>query len=139
MGEHKGTDIIKDDSNIKKVGEIQEILYQIEEENFDESILIIRKYDFTRDLFVNYLARSLIRLSCLFKSKIHLFTRLVSELKSKCDIVTHVEQLTSFGILIGAQSFLLSLIDAGLIDNSYDLKLKTYHNNEKGRYPKIIE
>lgn len=70
---------IKNDEHTKKIEKLQEIIYFLEEKNFQESVSEIIKFGFTSDDLINDLARNIIHFSSIHKSKVPLFTRLVSE------------------------------------------------------------
>lgn len=66
------------------------------------------------------LARNIIRYSCFKKTQIPLFVRLVSYFRyDKSDILEKIDQLIRFELMIGAESFLLSLIEAKLLNDEY--------------------
>lgn len=127
---------IKEDYHTNMIGELQEIIYNLHESNFEESVDKIVRIGFTSDLYIIDLARNIIRLSCFQKLKHSLLVRLVSRLKHKSDIITQKEHLVGYGIEIEAQTFLLSLIISNLINKTYESSLELPKNIKKCGYLK---
>lgn len=136
MNEFVDVSFFKNEEQIRKIGKLQEIIYYLDEENYDESVEAIIGMGFTSDIMAADLARNIIRLSIFYKSKIPLLVRLVSELKSKSNIITQLSIHIDFGINFEAQPFLLALVEAGLIDSSYEPKLRI---SDKEFIQRIIE
>lgn len=70
-------DFLKNDVRLLRIGKLQEVLYYIEEDNFEESLDNIGKID----LPANDIVRNIIRISACYKLRLPLFVRLVSELQ----------------------------------------------------------
>lgn len=128
---------IKNNEDVKNIGKLLEIIYHLNEENFTSSVEKIEDIGFKNENQIINLARNIIKVSCFHRSKIHLLVRLVSQLKTKIDIVPQIETLVDFAIHVGAEKFLLSLIDAKIINSSFESKLK--RAAEKCRLQEIIE
>lgn len=122
---------IKDDEHTRKVGKLQEIIYYLDEKNFKDSVEKITGLGFASDLYVADLARNIIHLSVFYKSKRPLLIRLVSEFKSKSDIVNQIELHIGYGIKVEAQPFLLSLIDSNFVSNFSSSNHRVQENIEE--------
>lgn len=115
---------ISDDEHTRKIGKLQDILQNLEDNNFEESLDWITGIGFTSYHLTCDLARNIMRFSHCFPQKISLFVRLVKEISKICDILANFECLVEFGCSIEAQPFLLSLIHEKLLSRSHRSRLK---------------
>lgn len=78
--------LLRDDVELRMIDDLQELLYYLEESNFEDSIDKINK----NGLRAKINARNICKYSKFDRSKIPLFVRLVSRLKSKSGILAHI-------------------------------------------------
>lgn len=129
-----------DDEQVKKIDELQEVLYQIEESNFDESVDRIKKISFTSTFWPADIARNIIHISCCYTNKISLFVRLILELQSeKCNLIHEIELQQKIGIKKGAYFLFSELISLEIIKESHELALDMEIFKEKHQIQIIIE
>lgn len=80
IGEVVDASFLKRDEYLKKVGKLQEILQNIDEKFFEESLDKICGLGFTSHLTTYDLAQNIIHFSCTHKAKIPLLVRVVRDL-----------------------------------------------------------
>lgn len=126
---------LKEDEGVRKVENLQDMLHQLEESNFVESLKRIKELS----LSPIDVSRNIIRFSVYYRSKTLLFVRLASELNETADIAHQISNLTSFGIETGAFHFYHSLIEAKLINNSIESRLSLVRSQCDAKLQRIIE
>lgn len=82
---------IKDDEYVKKVGDLQQILYDLEEANFEESIYQINNLGSTSSSMALDLARNTHKILTSFMQKQSLFNRLLSRLMQQYSLETQTQ------------------------------------------------
>lgn len=105
---------IKEDEILMSAKCLLEILYHLEEQNFDESVIKIKESNFSSE----DIARNIIRCSMCNRSKIQLLVRLIIELNGDGNIMNQMMNLFNFGKKIDKAFFYFTLVDNKLIDSS---------------------
>lgn len=117
MEETVDATFLRNDPLLKNAGKLQKILHGLEETNFVLSVNKIYKLGFTAEDCTCVLVRNLIRFSLLYKDKIPLYVRIVSEFQSS----NLIEQFDNQIVLIDCRretnrmKFFQMLVDSKLI------------------------
>lgn len=93
------------DPGIAGFTEIQNILYNIKDENYSEKMNNLRRFDAT-DFFLRDLIRSIMRFSVIFRTKSKIYVKICKEIEPQGRIQKIAREYLSFGIKIGAFSFI---------------------------------
>lgn len=115
---------LRDNTELRMLDDLQELLSQLEESNLEDSIDKINK--------INFRAMIIARNICVYaqfgRLKIPLLVRLVSKLESKSDIVNQIVLIQKIQNFHQDNSLLNTLIYYGLIDDLN--KSEKYTNND---------
>lgn len=120
------TTILRNNSELKMLDDLQELLYQLEESNFEETI---EKMD-QIDLPAIIVAENFNIYSYFDRKKISLFVRLIFRLKSKNEIIEKIIMLQNLGKGMRIFShFFRELVNIGLISRIHKPKKITDDKN----------